>query len=162
MPIAVEAASRGDLDAVVALCAPVVAAHAALHPHLFPDGEDTAAMRAHFERRLAAPDGLLAVARLEGAVAGFAAGEVRTWRATAFTRYRPPYLHLEIIAVGPAFRRRGVGRALIDYVADFAAGRRIADIDAGQWASNSEAAAFYASVGFAPATQMWSRRRPGG
>lgn len=71
-------------------------------------------------------------------------------------RYARSILYIDQIAVAPAFRRQGYGRALIDYVKERAkvAGNVTVALDV--WSFNDRARAFFQSCGFTSyREQMW-------
>ncbi len=65
---------------------------------------------------------------------------------------------LDQIAVHPAFRRQGVGRALMDHFRERARADKADRVALEVWDFNSEAQAFFAACGFAPAKHMLWRK----
>jgi ribosomal protein S18 acetylase RimI-like enzyme len=83
------------------------------------------------------PDSLVLAAKAAGVIAGF-----------AIMRYAEDAAHLNLLAVNPAYRRRGVGRALIRWLEDTAltAGTFIIGLELR--ATNSTAYQFYSALGY--------------
>ena len=92
--------------------------------------------------RAGEPGRLVLVADEDGAVVGFAAGEERThWSGE-------PELYVGELAVDPQYEGRGVGRALIDAMADHAKHQGLATITLDTGAADADARAFYKRLGF--------------
>lgn len=83
------------------------------------------------------PDSLVLVAKPGGVIAGF-----------AIMRYSDEAAHLNLLAVSPAYRRRGVGRQLIAWLEETAltAGTFIIGLELR--ATNETAYAFYSALGY--------------
>src|SRR5262249_57318991 len=76
--------------------------------------------------------------------------------------FRQPRRWCEIdqIAVDPAWRRRGVGRMLMQAALDEARARGSSDVELSSWAFNTDAHALFRSFGFEPRTVTFERRGP--
>lgn len=85
------------------------------------------------------PDTEVVVARSSGAITGFAIMQFRFERGTA---------HLVLLAVDPAHRRCGLGRALFGWLDSLARLGGIATLSLEVRAGNPGARAFYRSLGF--------------
>jgi len=83
------------------------------------------------------------VAELGGVVVGFVAAEVKQHWSDGRDAY------IGELAVRPDVERRGVGRALVEAVADWARGRGLAHLTLDTGAANHRARRFYAGLGFA-------------
>jgi len=83
------------------------------------------------------PESIVLAARCRSAIAGF-----------AIMRYGDDVAHLNLLAVDPAHRRRGVGRQIITWLEEtaLAAGTFIIGLELR--ATNEPALAFYASLGY--------------
>lgn len=160
MLIEVRAADPGELELLVALNRPAQSLHAALCPADFKAEPDPAEVRALFRAQLGEAASTIAIAWIDAVAAGYVWLDVVTQPETAFLRERP-YLVVQQVAVAPAMRRRGVGRALIGYAERVAVERGLGAIDLGTWAANGEARAFFAAIGFV-ATSLMLRRPVGG
>ena len=93
------------------------------------------------------------IARLEGAPAGFA-----LWFQTFSTWTGRPGLWLEDLFVWPDFRRRGIGRALLVYLARLCLERNYARFEWSVLDWNTPAIDFYRSLG-AIAMDDWTTNR---
>jgi ribosomal protein S18 acetylase RimI-like enzyme len=82
-------------------------------------------------------ESVVLVARHEAAIAGF-----------AIMRYADTEAHLNLLAVDPAHRRRGVGRRLVRWLEETAltAGTFVIGLELRE--GNAEARAFYAALGY--------------
>jgi GNAT superfamily N-acetyltransferase len=89
--------------------------------------------------------GRLFVLHIDGRVAGMANALV-----TISTAQGRPVVLLEDVIVAPAHRRRGLGRALVSHVLDWARAQGLARITLLADRDNAAALAFYARLGFAP------------
>lgn len=124
---------------------PHVAAEPAVYPPL-----DPAAAEAWARERLAAADVRALVAEVDGVAVGLVVTQVVRRPATPFTFARA-FLLVDQLAVAPAARRRGVGRALMAAVRDLARELGLARIELDVRAWNQGAVAFYRALGWAPA-----------
>lgn len=88
-------------------------------------------------RVLRARESCALVAEKKGQLAGFAITEFGDTRA-----------HLSLLAVKPAFQRRGIGLAMIDWLVESALTAGIEHIDVEMRSNNFAARSFYESLGF--------------
>ena len=149
-------ATVDDAGLIASLNADVQAVHAAALPWRFktpsPEG-----FSAEAESFLAKPENLVFVAEAEGVPAGYAYAETIRRPATSLV-YAHKMILIHHISVRPAYRRRGVGTALIDTVR--AAGREsgIDLLALDVWTFNETARAFFRRHGFAAYIErLWSR-----
>lgn len=92
-------------------------------------------------------DGFLAIAEIGGEPAGFCLG----WIARNPAIYRVPEVgFVSEIAVKSAYRRRGVGRALIDAARAWFRGRGVDEFQLSTAVWNREAQAFWVALGGVP------------
>jgi ribosomal protein S18 acetylase RimI-like enzyme len=131
-----------------------------LHAGLAPDYFRPSARAAHEWRQLlAASDGVVLVdadaasATLTGAVS------VRVYDTppdpAMVARRRG---HVEMLVVGRAHRRRGIGRALMEGAASWARDQGAAELVLTVWAGNREAEAFYERLGYGELSRVLHRR----
>ncbi|HEX4146219.1 MAG TPA: GNAT family N-acetyltransferase [Pirellulales bacterium] len=106
---------------------------------------------------LAAADTTVWIARQEGAAAGFLVFKVVISPQNAFCHARNDGL-IDQLAVAERFRRRGVGRALMDQAERYAAGHGCTELRLGVLISNTAARQFYAAVDFEPVLERWRKR----
>lgn len=98
-------------------------------------------------RRFEAENWNILVAVLDGQIAGFAAVEYLDRPESPYNLGRKMY-HVEEFGVDPAFHRRGVATALVEYMKRDAAERGYPRIELDMWEFNRGALAFYEHVGF--------------
>ena len=89
------------------------------------------------------------IARVAGADAAFALYEERRMPEIPY-RFELHHLELHHIAVHPAFRRRGVATALINFVKKAARRCGASGIQLSVWAFNDASQSLFESQGFAP------------
>jgi len=70
------------------------------------------------------------------------------------------WCEIDQIAVDPAWRRRGIGRALMAAALAEAGKRGVRDIELASWAFNIEAHALFRQFGFEPRIMRFERRAP--
>jgi ribosomal protein S18 acetylase RimI-like enzyme len=149
-------ARHDDWDAVRELWRELDQLHAALAPDYFRPS----ARAAHEWRQLlAASDGVVLVdadADANATVTG--AVSVRIYDTppdpAMVARRRG---HVEMLVVGRAHRRRGVGRALMDRAAAWAREQGAAELVLTVWAGNGEAEAFYERLGYRELSRVLHR-----
>ena len=79
-------------------------------------------------------------------------------------RARNPFHHarrwceIDQIAVDPAWRRRGIGGALVTAALEEAAARGLRDVELSSWAFNRDAHAMFRRFGFEPRVVTFERR----
>jgi ribosomal protein S18 acetylase RimI-like enzyme len=159
MKPAVRLAVEADAALLSTLNADVQALHAESLPWLFkPPGPETFTP-ADASALLAKPDNLIFVAEVGSEAAGYAYAEI-VRRAETPLRYAFEEVHLHHIGVRPAWRRQGVGEALIDAVREAANQRAIVLLTLSVWSFNDVARTFFQELGFVPYMErMWCLRR---
>jgi ribosomal protein S18 acetylase RimI-like enzyme len=113
------------------------------------DGPPTPGALAARLRSLRVRDGAvtLAVARPSGA--GHGAGEIVGWvEAYRTSAQRMAHVALLTIAVAPAWRRHGIGLALMEAIAHWARGQRVRKLQLHVRAGNEGAIALYRRLGY--------------
>jgi GNAT superfamily N-acetyltransferase len=150
-PVQVRTATRADRDFIVGVV-PRLRAFGA--PPLRPITALDRAEREALERALAAPsdDAILFIGEADGNPAGIAYAQTAT---DYFTRER--HGHLAIIAVAEAGEGRGVGRALLAAVEQWASERRYRFLTLNVFAGNERARAVYERAGYAPDTIRYAK-----
>jgi ribosomal protein S18 acetylase RimI-like enzyme len=157
MAILIRKAVVQDADVLGALNADVQAIHAAAMPWLFkPPGPDTFPPDA-VKDLLAQPENLIFIAEVDGTAAGYAYAQIEERPETPFIRAHD-IIYLHHISVRPAYRRHGVGSALIGAVRAAATDAGIALVALDVWTFNEDARTFFHRCGFALYNeQLWSR-----
>jgi GNAT superfamily N-acetyltransferase len=157
MSIHVRRASTTDAEAISRLNADVLAVHATALPGWFkPPSPSSFPLKAAVEL-IVDPDSLVFLAELESEPAGYAYAEVirrpeEPWREA----HEMVYLHH--ISVGPAFRRKGVGEALIGAWRAAAEELGITLLALDVWSFNEDARRFFGRHGFTAYNErLWNR-----
>ena len=146
MSITVRYAERTELDRVNELRQMVSSLHAAGRPDIFrPDF--CAELQQAVYKTYDAPDADVIAACLDGMVCGFAIVQYIDRPASAYQCARRFY-HIEEFGVDAAFRRRGVGAALLAFCKQEAARMQFPRVELDVWAFNEDAQRFYEAVGF--------------
>ncbi len=136
----------GDMDAVVRLWNGEVEYHESIDPRL-QVREDAEEGFRRFLSRIAASraDVIVLVADSGGEIVGFLIGMVRE-RTPVFVRSRHGYI--TDIYVDPGFRRRGVGRKLVEAAEEWFISQGLDHVRLQVSAANESGLAFWRSVGF--------------
>lgn len=92
-------------------------------------------------------NGEVVVAELDGTVAGFACISYIERPASVF-RVALRYCDIDELGVDERFRRRGVGRALVEFVKARAAEKGFSRLELNMWEFNEGALRFYEAIGF--------------
>jgi GNAT superfamily N-acetyltransferase len=153
--VTVRPARAADVPALAELCAVVHELHVSARPAVF-NPVDADGARRFFHFYLAEALGPVLLAEVDGAPAGYVVVRRQSSPGNIFAKERR-WLEIDQLAVGPAFRRRGVGRALVDRVAAIAAEGGFGELELNTWAFNTEAHAFFERVGFSPRTLKFAR-----
>jgi len=155
--VQIRAATGEDFVGLCRLWAAVDELHAELAPDFFRQPPEPPRSRADLRRQLADSDRLTLVAEERGELCGLAEAKLAdTPREPQLQPRRRVYL--DELVVGPRWRRRGVGRALLEAVEAWGRGRGASDILLTVWAGNADAEAFYGELGFRPQSHVLGRR----
>ena len=141
-----------DAATVAGLNAHVQGWHAAHYPDAFNSEPDPAALRAHFEDQLAQPT-----------CSVFLSGDPAVGYALCTLQIREPSIFspgirrllIDHIAVAPAARRQGHGRALLEAARGLAKELDVDEILLDTWEANLDAHAFFRAAGFAPRRMLF-------
>src|SRR5262245_19692719 len=149
MEIVISPATDADADAISALNREVQGVHAAALPWLFkPQGPDTFPISDVCEL-VAKPENVLLLARVGPAPAGYVYAEI-VKRPETSLRYAYAMIYLHHISVATAFRRRGVGRALIEAVRQIGSRHGLTTLALDVWSFNEPARRFFRRCGLTP------------
>ena len=140
-------ATRSDLTRIGALGALLVAEHHAFDSRRFlSPGKGTPAGYAEFiGSQLLEPDAVVLVAEQGGAVIGYVYGTVE---GVDYMSLRGPAGALQDIMVDPAWRRRGLGRRLLDAVLAALQARGVPRVVLSTAAANEAAQQLFGRAGF--------------
>jgi ribosomal protein S18 acetylase RimI-like enzyme len=144
--IIIRRVATADMDAIAALWQDLVAYHQSLDealPAATPDGARLYAKR--IEQRLSDPYTCAFIAEDQGRVIAFVLGMVVDLLPDIFAQ--EPGGFLADIYVEPAYRRRGVGRALVAALRTWFAEQNVHYFDWHVAARNPEGLAFWRSIG---------------
>lgn len=108
---------------------------------------DPAAALGYFRERLQAPGFWAALAEVHGAGVGYLLAEVIRRPANPFGGPTEA-LYVHHVGVAPAFRRLGVGRALIGRAEEYARENGLSGVRLDTWSSNRQAQDFFAALGY--------------
>jgi len=148
-------ATKKDVRAVRLLYSYVQEHHAAALPHLFKKPAENADPGWRIEDYLRHRGAFIALYYDEEEAVGYIAAR-RVDRREDTVRFAQSMLYIDQIGVAPAFRRRGYGRALVDYVRERAAAAGNVSVTLDVWSFNDRARAFFQSCGFTSyREQMW-------
>ena len=154
--IVIRPATAGDYDALCAIIDEVDTLHRDHLPHIFQKPPGPVRDRAYI-LDLLADDGVgLFVAEVDGQVAGF---------VHVLVRDTPPWpvlvprrrAFVDSLAVGQEFRRRGIGRALMDRAHTWSIAKGAVDIELNVFGFNRPALAFYRALGYETSTRRMVR-----
>ena len=148
MTPAVRYAEYGDLPRVNELRGAVSQLHAAGRPDIFRPGfcEE---LRQRLYDLFDTPQYGVIVACLGGTVCGFAVVQYVDTPESPYKR-AGHFCNIEEFGVDAAYRRRGVGTALLDFCRAEAGRRGFDRLTLDVWTFNAEARKFYESAGFRP------------
>ncbi len=135
-----------DLERVNELRKQVNEIHVKGKPEIFKAGfpkELADLVRTIFED----PDKRILVYDLDGTLCAFAVLNHVTKPENPFM-YERDYLDVDEFCVDEAYRRQGIAREMIAFIADLAGNEGFDRVELNMWEFNTEALAFYESVGF--------------
>ena len=142
----IRAAKPADFDTLARLYSELDAYHAAAHPDLFrvPDPD---AVRPYYQELLDNPLCRLLVAEVDGQVAGFVSFRLD------YSPEQPnclPYAYVKVsdLGVTPAFRRRGLGRMLMQAAEDWARQKGAVSLVLNVFDFNENARGLYRALGY--------------
>jgi ribosomal protein S18 acetylase RimI-like enzyme len=163
LALSIDRGALEDVDSLEPLWVGVHRVHAASMPELAPyvsDAETWAEHRPLYVKLFEKPDTALFLARLDGALVGYALLHVEpvgeTWVADTW-RTGERIGELESIAVAPSHRGQGIGGALLDAVDREFRELGVADVIIGLLPGNEGARRLYERRGFRPTWMYVSR-----
>lgn len=146
MTTSVRQASGSDVDALVVLNRFVQELHVARRPDYFKHVDERSV--ADWFRSMLWNSAVRAwIAESEGSPVGYALTVTRDRPENAFCSARR-FCEIDHIAVSPAFRRRGIARALVERVLEDARLRAIPDVELTSWYFNADAHDAFRAPGF--------------
>jgi GNAT superfamily N-acetyltransferase len=157
MKVTVRPATIADAPVLSSLNGEVQAVHAAALPDWFKPPSPSQFSPDTIATLVARPDRFLFVAEVDTELVGYAFARVASQPETPW-RYAFSMIFVDQIGVRAAWRRKGVGRALVAAVRDTAADMDVSLVALDVWAFNAEALAFFGRCGFEPFRHhLWIR-----
>lgn len=147
--LAIRPAHAGDLPRIAALGFAVNLQHQAHWPQLFRDESALPAQQSYWARCLRASGALCLVAERDGDFAGMLIGQVVEEPEGPLLRARRLY-RVATVAVEEAFRRQGIGLALMREATHLASQAGAQELRLNVWEFNQAALALYARLGLEP------------
>lgn len=129
--------------------------HAQNYPDAFHSAPDPAGLIAYFTERLT--DRACTVFLASDPPLGYALCTLQTRAASVFSP-QVSRLLIDHIAVAPAARRQGLGRALLQAACDLARDLKVDEILLDTWEGNDTARAFFRAHGFQPRRSLFHRQ----
>lgn len=148
MSLTIRQAQADDAPLLARLNISVQQLHADHFPQRFkPLQPDDPALLAFYDKLLADPTCVIYLAAWDGEAAGYVVCMVKDSAGNAFI-YPAKTLLVDQLSVSEAFRRRGIGRALMERAASLARDVGADSIQLTVWTFNEEAIAFYKQLGY--------------
>jgi ribosomal protein S18 acetylase RimI-like enzyme len=139
-------AGEADLPAICALGGEVNALHVDAWPQIFRRAGEPLQDEAFWREWLGKPDAVIVLAKRDDAVLGMATAQIIVESASLLVPMT--FCRIGTVAVTATERGRGVGRALMRHVEEWAAGHGARDLRLNVWKFNERASAFYRELGF--------------
>ncbi|MDR7481790.1 MAG: GNAT family N-acetyltransferase [Armatimonadota bacterium] len=136
-----------DVSEIVALWGELARLHAGLDPAFAPSAQWQDEYRYFLRSLLGRDDALAVVAVREARLIGYAVGRL-TVLPGFFEERRRGYIH--DVVTRHAYRRRGVGRRLVQALLDWMAEAGVPTVELTVAVGNDEAMAFWERMGFSP------------
>jgi ribosomal protein S18 acetylase RimI-like enzyme len=157
MSVEIRAATKHDAPLIAMLNADVQALHADALPWRFKQpGPDTFTPK-DAEALLSRANHVAFLAHVGETPAGYVAAHLMRNPETAF-HHAHAMIYVHQISVRPNFRRRGVGRALLDAVKAHGEANGISLLTLDAWAFNANALAFFRAYGLVDYNvRLWNR-----
>jgi ribosomal protein S18 acetylase RimI-like enzyme len=157
MNVSIRRADPADYQAVCELLAELDALHAEHLPDVFRKTEGPAREWDYYCGLLADDNVAVFVAEADGRVVGLAHVAIR--EAPAIPIFVPRrYAVVDAIGVRSGFRRRGIGRRLLDAVHAWAVEKGASSVELNVHEFNQEAIAFYRAVGYETLRRQMGRK----
>ena len=151
MQFTVRNASLEDCHRIRPLQEQISKLHIAGRPDIFKN-EIRTYTEEQFQKWLDSPTHVLLIAEVNGEIAGYAFSWVIPYRDHPTYRDFDSF-YIDDLCVLEKFRRKGIGRALIEHCKLEAKRRNCKNVDLGVWSFNKDAVAFYESCGMKERTK---------
>jgi ribosomal protein S18 acetylase RimI-like enzyme len=155
MEIVIAPPIEADAEAISALNGEVQGVHATALPRLFKRPEPQSFPPSALRELLAKPENVVLLARLGPEPAGYVYAEI-VRRPETSLRFAHTMIYLHHISVAVAYRKVGVGRALIEAVRKRGAEQGISTLALDVWSFNEPARRFFRRCGLTPYNErLW-------
>lgn len=153
MKVVIRRATRDDIVALCQLVAEGDSYHADALPSIFARVID-ATWRAPFLRdRITDDESAVFVADAGGKLAGAVIAILRRVSPEVPVLVQRRYAWVDTLVVKQAYRRRGLGRALMEHVHRWAVERGVNEVELNVWEFNEAAISLYTQLGYATASR---------
>ncbi len=156
MQTRVRAASQNDLALLASLNEEVQALHVDMYPAIFKRDVVRAEVDSFFLNLISSSDHTVLIAEDDAGALGYIWSETQLRPETPFT-YALPRLYIHHVVVTRARRRRGAGCVLLKAIENQASSEGIKQIIVSTWEDNTQAHAFFRSVGFLEWNQVLAK-----
>lgn len=157
MEVTIRRATAQDYEALCEIIGEVDALHREALPHLFRAPGGPARERIYLLGLLADDDHGLFVAEIEGQAAGYVHVAVRDTPPIPILVPRRVAV-VDDLVVKEAYRRSGLGRALMGRAEQWAQAKGVAEVELNVYEFNEPAIAFYRSLGYETFSRRMGRR----
>ena len=147
MEYTIREATPNDYEALLPIFDEGDAHHRRALPHIFCEPDGPSRSRAYLNSLLADDSAAIFVAACEGQIVGEVNIALRETRDIPILVPRR-YAVVDTLIVLPAYRRAGIGRALMERVHRWALDKGITEVELNVWEFNTGATAFYEGLGY--------------
>ncbi len=153
MTVEIRRATLKDVKEILPVWGELAVFHSTLDPAFTPSAQWPREYGAYLRSLMTRDDAIAVVARDAGEIVGYAVGRVTMLPPFFEQRYRG-YIH--DVFVKPQFRRRGVGRRLVDAILQWLRQQEVLLVEL-TVATNNEAVAFWKRLGFSVYMQQMKK-----
>jgi ribosomal protein S18 acetylase RimI-like enzyme len=143
----IQKANLEHVSEIVLLNDAVQKMHADQHPEVFKYPTDAAEMEKFFCDVISSDENFIFMARISNRAVGYIWAAVQQKTETIF-KYAQKSIHIHQLSVETEYRRRGVGRGLMDAVGNLARENGTNEFLLDSWEFNKEGHRFFEQLGF--------------
>jgi ribosomal protein S18 acetylase RimI-like enzyme len=141
-------ATKSDISRLVSLNDTVQKIHAEAYPHIFKCPTNSSEIEVFFSKIIDQVNSLVLIAFTDtGEPAGYICAVMNCVPENPF-KFEQRVMHIDQMAVSPAYRNLGVGRMLIERVDEYAKELEMDRIELNSWMFNQDAHKFFEKLGF--------------
>jgi ribosomal protein S18 acetylase RimI-like enzyme len=144
--IRIRPAALGDEAVLVPLSTAVHEVHVSRRPDVFKP-VDVPGLERWFRDTLASGDARIWIAQIGDIPIGYVLA-IKQHRGENVFCYERRWYEIDQVGVHPQYRRRGIGRRLLDHIVEFAQADGVPDIELNTWSFNDLARASFERLGF--------------